>query len=50
MQASGSAARSAGLLAAQGMAGLVSLFLLNAVTYLAYVGVLLAVVREAPRL
>jgi MFS family permease len=32
------------------MAGLVSLFLLNAVTYLAYVGVLLAVVREAPRL
>lgn len=39
-----------GLLAAQGMAGLVSLFLLNAATYLAYVGVLLLVVREAPRL
>jgi MFS family permease len=38
-----------GLVAAFGLAGFVALFLLNAVTYLVYVGVLLAVVRAAPR-
>jgi len=38
-----------GAVAALGLAGFVALFLLNAVTYLAYVGVLLAVVRRAPR-
>jgi MFS family permease len=38
-----------GVVAARGLGGLVSLFVLNAVTYLVYVGVLLAVVREAPR-
>jgi MFS family permease len=38
-----------GLVAAYGLAGFVALFLLNAVTYLVYVGVLVAVVREAAR-
>lgn len=38
-----------GLVAGFGLTGLVSLFLVNAVTYLAYVGVLVAVVREPPR-
>ena len=38
-----------GIVAASGLAGFVALFLANAVTYLAYVGVLLAVVRSAPR-
>jgi MFS family permease len=38
-----------GLVAARGLNGLVALFLLNAVTYLLYVVVLVAVVREAER-
>lgn len=38
-----------GVVAAYGLPGFVSLLLLNAATYLAYVGVLVAVVREAPR-
>jgi MFS family permease len=38
-----------GLVAAYGLAGFVALFLLNAVTYLVYVGVLVAVVPEAAR-
>jgi MFS family permease len=38
-----------GLVAAYGLTGFVALFLVNAVTYLAYVCVLLAVVHEAPR-
>jgi MFS family permease len=38
-----------GLVAAHGLNGLVALFLLNAVTYLLYVVVLVAVVREAER-
>ena len=38
-----------GLVAACGLTGFVALFLVNAVTYLAYVCVLLAVVHEAPR-
>jgi MFS family permease len=38
-----------GAVAGLGLTGFVALFLLNAVTYLAYVGVLLAVVRRAPR-
>src|SRR5580704_4264918 len=38
-----------GLVAAYGLTGFVLLFLVNAVTYLAYVCVLLAVVRDAPR-
>jgi MFS family permease len=38
-----------GVIAAQGLDGLVALFLLNAATYLAYVVVLVLVVREAPR-
>jgi MFS family permease len=37
-----------GLVAGFGLAGFVALFLLNAATYLAYVGVLVAVVRHAP--
>jgi MFS family permease len=36
-----------GLIAAHGLAGFVVLFLVNALTYLAYVGVLVAVVRDA---
>jgi MFS family permease len=38
-----------GLVAAKGLSGLMALFLLNAATYVVYVGVLLAVVQEAPR-
>jgi len=38
-----------GLVAARGLAGFVLLFLANAVTYLIYVAVLVAVVREPPR-
>src|SRR5262249_53269422 len=38
-----------GVVAAHGLPGFVSLLLLNAATYLAYVGVLVVVVREAPR-
>jgi MFS family permease len=38
-----------GLVAAYGLPGLVTLFLVNAVTYLAYVGVLIGVVRNPPR-
>jgi MFS family permease len=38
-----------GLVAACGLTGFVALFLANAVTYLAYVCVLVAVVRDAPR-
>jgi MFS family permease len=38
-----------GLVAAYGLTGFVALFLINAVTYLAYVVVLVAVVRDAPR-
>lgn len=38
-----------GLVASQGLSGLLALFLLNAATYVVYVGVLLAVVRESPR-
>jgi MFS family permease len=38
-----------GFAAATGLSGLVALFLLNAASYLAYVAVLLAVVRTAPR-
>jgi MFS family permease len=38
-----------GLVAGFGLTGFVALFLLNASTYLVYVGVLLTVVREAPR-
>ena len=38
-----------GLLAARGLPGFVLLFLANAVTYLVYVAVLVAVVRETPR-
>jgi MFS family permease len=38
-----------GLVAAVGLAGFVALFLLNAITYLLYVGMLVAVVREAAR-
>jgi MFS family permease len=38
-----------GLVAVSGLTGFVALFLVNAVTYLAYVCVLLAVVRDAPR-
>ena len=38
-----------GLVAAHGLTGFVSLFVMNAITYLAYVGVLIAVVRKAPR-
>src|SRR5262249_13314485 len=37
-----------GLVAARGLPGFVSLLLLNSATYLAYVGVLVAVVRKAP--
>jgi MFS family permease len=37
-----------GLVASQGLSGLMALFLLNAATYVVYVAVLLAVVREAP--
>jgi len=38
-----------GLVAGFGLPGFVALFLLNAATYLAYVAVLIAVVRRAPR-
>jgi MFS family permease len=38
-----------GLIAANGLNGFVALFILNAVTYLIYVGVVVAVVREGPR-
>jgi MFS family permease len=38
-----------GLVAAYGLRGFVALFLLNAVTYLVYVGVLVAVVRDGAR-
>jgi len=38
-----------GLVAARGLHGFESLFLFNAATYLVYVGVLIAVVRRAPR-
>jgi MFS family permease len=38
-----------GLIAAHGLTGLMALFLLNAATYVAYVVVLVAVVRETPR-
>jgi MFS family permease len=38
-----------GLVAGLGLSGFVALLLFNAATYLAYVGVLLAVVRAAPR-
>jgi MFS family permease len=38
-----------GLVAASGLNGFVLLFLVNAVTYLLYVGILVAVVREGPR-
>ena len=38
-----------GAVATFGLSGFVALFLLNALTYLLYVGVLIAVVREAPR-
>jgi MFS family permease len=38
-----------GLIAGFGLAGFVALFLLNAATYLAYVGVLVAVIRDAAR-
>jgi MFS family permease len=38
-----------GFVAATGLNGLIALFLVNAASYLVYVGVLLAVVREAPR-
>jgi MFS family permease len=38
-----------GLVAGFGLSGFVALFLFNAATYLAYVGVLVAVVRKAPR-
>jgi MFS family permease len=38
-----------GLVAARGLSGFVVLFLANAVSYLAYVAVLAAVVRESPR-
>jgi MFS family permease len=38
-----------GLVAACGLTGFMALFLVNAVTYLAYVCVLVAVVRDAPR-
>jgi MFS family permease len=38
-----------GLVAAHGLTGFVALFLVNAVTYLVYVCVLVAVVRDAPR-
>jgi MFS family permease len=38
-----------GVVAGFGLAGFVALFLLNAATYLAYVGVLVAVIRAAPR-
>ena len=38
-----------GFLASYGLTGFMALFLLNAATYLAYVVVLVAVVREAPR-
>jgi MFS family permease len=38
-----------GAVATFGLSGFVALFLLNALTYLAYIGVLIAVVRKAPR-
>ena len=38
-----------GVVAATGLRGFVGLFLFNAVTYLFYVGILAAVVRESPR-
>ena len=38
-----------GLVASHGLSGLTALFVLNAATYVAYVAVLVAVVREAPR-
>jgi MFS family permease len=38
-----------GLVAGFGVRGFVALFLLNAATYLAYVGILIAVIRGAPR-
>ena len=38
-----------GLVAVYGLTGFVALFLANAVSYLVYVGVLAAVVREGPR-
>jgi MFS family permease len=38
-----------GAVAGFGLSGFVALFLLNALTYLAYIGVLIAVVRQAPR-
>ena len=38
-----------GAVAGFGLSGFVALFLLNSVTYLAYIGVLVAVVRKAPR-
>jgi MFS family permease len=38
-----------GLVASYGLSGLVALMLLNAATYVAYVAVLVAVVRDAPR-
>ena len=38
-----------GLVAAYGLTGFVALFLVNAVTYMAYVCVLVAVVRSVPR-
>ena len=38
-----------GLVAATGLDGLVALFLVNAVSYVVYVGVLISVVREVPR-
>src|SRR5262249_55194358 len=38
-----------GLIASYGLSGLMVLFLFNAATYVAYVAVLIAVVRQAPR-
>jgi MFS family permease len=38
-----------GLVAAYGLSGFVALFLTNALTYLIYVAVLIAIVRESPR-
>ena len=38
-----------GAVAGFGLSGFVALFLLNSLTYLAYIGVLIAVVRKAPR-
>lgn len=45
----GLGAAGGGFIASSGLGGLVLLFLANAITYLLYVGVVLALVRESPR-